>query len=141
MEPWFTWALLAAVFSALTTILAKVGLRGVDSDFGTLIRTAVILVLLLPFVILANKWRNPLTLPVSALGYLALSGAATGASWVCYFRALQLGQAAKVATVDKFSLVLIAILAVTLLGERPTVREWAGVALMASGVIILSLKS
>jgi transporter family protein len=134
---WFVWALLSAVFAALTTIFAKLGLAGVDSDFATLIRTAVILVLLAILVMATGKWSNPLALPPKTLGFLFLSALATGASWVCYFRALQAGDAALVASVDKASLLLIAIFAVSFLGERPTVRGWTGIALVSAGILLL----
>jgi transporter family protein len=134
---WFAWALSAAVFAALTTIFAKLGLAGVDPDFATLIRTAVILILLAVLVMATGRWSNPLALPPKTLGFLLLSALATGASWVCYFRALQIGDAALVASVDKGSLLLIAIFAVAFLGERPGLREWLGIALVSAGVLIL----
>lgn len=134
---WFIWAMLSAVFAALTTVFAKLGLAGVDSDFATLIRTAVILILLALLVVATGKWSNPLALPPRTLGFLFLSALATGASWVCYFRALQLGDASLVASVDKASLLLVALFAVSFLGERPTAREWTGIALVGSGILIL----
>jgi bacterial/archaeal transporter family protein len=137
---WFSWAMLSAVFAALTTIFAKLGLAGVDSDFATLIRTAVILILLALLVVVTGKWSNPLALPPRTLGFLLLSALATGASWVCYFRALQLGDAALVASVDKASLLLVALFAVTFLGERPGAREWTGIALVGCGILILGLR-
>lgn len=137
---WFLWALLSAVFAALTAIFAKVGLAGVDSDYATLVRTAVILAVLGALVYCTGKWRNPMSLaPKSAL-FLVLSALATGASWVCYFRALKLGNASQVAPVDKLSVVLVAIFAVTFLAERPTLREWLGIGLVGIGVVVLSLK-
>jgi transporter family protein len=120
---WFVWALLSAVFAALTAIFAKVGLAGVDSDLATLVRTGIIGVVLAAFVVATGKWANPLTLPGKTLLFLLLSGLATGASWVCYFRALKIGDASKVAPVDKLSLVLVAIFAVLFLNERPAARE------------------
>lgn len=96
----------------------KVGLEGIDSDFATLIRTVVIVGVLGAFVATTGKWRDPFTLPPRSLGFLALSALATGASWVCYFRALKLGDAARVAPVDKLSVVLVSIFAVAFLGER-----------------------
>lgn len=99
---WFFWAASSACFAALTAIFAKVGINGVDSDFATLLRTVVIVFVLAPFVWLASKWSNPLQLPPRSLLFLGLSALATGASWICYFRALQLGEASKVAPVDKF---------------------------------------
>jgi transporter family protein len=137
---WFFWAILSAVFAALTAIFAKIGIQGVDSDLATLVRTAVVIVLLALFVWFAGKWSNPLALPRRTLVFLTLSGIATGASWVCYFRALQIGDASRVAPVDKFSLVLVALFAVVFLGERPTLREWGGIALVACGVLVLALK-
>ena len=137
---WFFWALLSAVFAALTAIFAKVGIRGVDSDLATLVRTAIILVVLSAFVWFTGKWANPLTLSSKTWLFLALSGLATGASWVCYFRALQVGNATQVAPIDKLSLVLVAIFAVVFLDERPDAREWIGIAMVAGGVLVLALK-
>ena len=122
-ESWFQWALLSAVFAAMTAILAKIGLAGIDSDFATLVRTVVILVALAAFVLCTGKWSNPLALAPKPLLFLTLSGLATGASWVCYFRALKAGDAAKVAPVDKLSLLLVAVFAVVFLKERLNVRE------------------
>lgn len=139
-ESWFQWALLSAVFAAMTAILAKIGLAGIDSDFATLVRTVVILVALAAFVLCTGKWSNPLALEPKPLLFLTLSGLATGASWVCYFRALKVGDAAKVAPVDKLSLLLVAVFAVVFLKERLNVREWLGVALVGAGVILLGLK-
>ncbi|KRB12486.1 EamA family transporter [Rhizobacter sp. Root16D2] len=137
---WFQWALLSAAFAALTAIFAKIGIRGVDSDLATLVRTSVILVVLATFVVATGKWSNPLALPGRTWLFLVLSGLATGASWVCYFRALQIGDASQVAPVDKVSLVLVAVFAFAFLGERPSLREWAGIAMVAGGVLVLSLK-
>ena len=120
---WFAWALASAAFAALTAIFAKVGLHGVDPDLATLIRTVIILGVLAVFVLATGKWTNPLGLAGRTWLFLALSGLATGASWVCYFRALQMGDASKVAPVDKFSLVLVAVFAFAFLGERPSLRE------------------
>jgi len=137
---WVYWALLSAVFAALTAIFAKIGIQGIDSDLATLIRTAVIMVVLSAFVWFAGKWSNPLELSPRTWLFLALSGLATGASWVCYFRALKIGEASKVAPVDKLSLVLVALFAFTFLGERPSLREWTGIAMVAAGVLVLALK-
>jgi len=137
---WFMWALLSAAFAALTAIFAKIGLEGVDSDLATLVRTAVIIVLLSMFVVTTGKWQNPLTLPHRTLLFLTLSGAATGVSWVCYFRALKLGEASKVAPVDKLSVLLVAVFAVLFLHERPSVREWTGILMVGAGVLVLALK-
>jgi transporter family protein len=137
---WFFWAALSAVFAALTAIFAKVGIRGVDSDFATLIRTAIILVVISAFVWFAGKWSDPLQLQPRTWAFLGLSALATGASWVCHFRALQVGEASKVAPVDKFSLVLVALFAVVFLDERPSMQEWLGIAMVAGGVLVLAFK-
>lgn len=137
---WFYWALLSAAFAALTAIFAKIGIQGVDSDLATLVRTAIIIVVLSAFVWSAGKWSNPFALPSKTWLFLGLSGLATGASWVCYFRALQVGDASKVAPVDKLSLVLVVIFAFAFLSERPTLREWAGIAMVAGGVLVLAFK-
>lgn len=136
---WIFWALLSACFAALTAIFAKIGIRGIDSDLATLVRTVVILLVLWPFVWLTGKWTNPLSLPSKTLIFLALSGLATGASWVCYFRALQLGHASQVAPVDKLSVVLVAVFAYALLGERASAQEWLGISLIAGGVLLIAL--
>ncbi|WP_323892322.1 EamA family transporter [Aeromonas veronii] len=137
---WFYWAFLSAIFAALTAIFAKVGVEGVDSDLATLIRTGVIIVVLSAFIAYTGKWANPFGLTPKTWIFLTLSGSATGASWVCYFRALKIGEAFKVAPVDKLSLVLVAIFAFTFLGERPSVREWLGIGMIAGGVLLLAFK-
>lgn len=137
---WVIWALLSAVFAAMTAILAKIGIQNVDSDLATLVRTAVVIVVLALFVAATGKWSNPLTLSAKTWTFLALSGLATGASWVCYFRALKIGEASKVAPIDKLSVVLVAVFAFAFLGERPSVRDWSGIALVAGGVLLLALK-
>lgn len=137
---WFHWALLSAVFAALTAIFAKIGIQGVDSDLATLVRTVIITFVLAGFVWFAGKWSDPFALPRKTWLFLTLSALATGASWVCYFRALQIGDASKVAPIDKFSLVLVALFAVAFLGERPNAREWLGIFLVASGVLVLAIK-
>jgi len=134
---WFTWALMSAVFAALTTVFAKLGVADVDADFATFIRTLVIVALLGAMVLAAGKWTNPLVLPARALGFLVLSALATGASWICYFRALKAGDASLVASVDKASLLLVAVFAVAFLGERPAPRQLLGFALIAAGVLTL----
>ena len=136
---WLYWALLSAVFAASTAIFAKIGLEGINSDYATLIRTFVILLVLSGFVYFTGKWSDPFALSRKNWLFLSLSGLATGASWVCYFRALQLGDASKVAPVDKFSVVLVALFAVIFLGDRPSLREWFGILLVAGGVLVLSV--
>jgi transporter family protein len=137
---WFIWAILSACFAALTAIFAKIGLDGIDSDFATLVRTVVILFVLAAFVAYAGKWSNPMDLRPKTLLFLVLSGLATGASWVCYFRALKIGEASKVAPIDKLSVVLVALFAVIFLGERPAPRDWFGIFLVGAGVVVLGLK-
>ena len=137
MQEWALWALASAVFAALTAIFAKVGLDGIDSDFATFIRTLVIAAALILFLTYAKKWQ-----PLGELGarnwvFLTLSGLATGASWLAYFKALQIGSASQVAPVDKLSVVLGVVFSGIFLGERPSVREWIGIALIASGVVTL----
>jgi transporter family protein len=140
MSNWFFWALASAAFAALTAIFAKVGIEGVDSDLATWIRTIVILVVLTGFVHFTGKWSDPAALSAKTWAFLILSGLATGASWLCYFRALKAGNASQVAPVDKLSLVLVAVFAFAFLGERPAPREWAGIALVAAGVLLLAWK-
>ena len=139
-QGWFYWAIFSAFFAALTAIFAKIGLQNIDSDYATLIRTFVIMLFLSVYVFLSSKWVNPFKINHKSLLFLLLSGLATGASWLCYFRALKLGEASKVAPVDKMSLILVALFAVIFLGERPSVKDWAGIVLVAAGVIVLSLK-
>ena len=137
---WFFWALGSAAFAALTAIFAKLGLEGVDSDLATLIRTVIITMVLAAIVAALGKWRNPFELSARTWTFLTLSALATGASWVCYFRALKMGEASKVAPVDKLSVLLVALFAVAFLGERPAPREWAGIALVGAGVFVLAFK-
>lgn len=137
---WFYWALASAVFAALTAIFAKLGLQGIDSDFATFIRTLVIVVALALFLTYTGKWQNVGGFSGRNWLFLILSGLATGASWVAYFKALQLGNASQVAPVDKFSLVLVALMAVIFLNERPSAQEWLGIGLVAAGVLTLALK-
>ncbi|MEN5208762.1 EamA family transporter [Stenotrophomonas terrae] len=137
---WLPWALLSAVFAALTAIFAKLGLQNIDSDMAMLLRTVIISVVLAMFVAAAGKWSNPLQLPGPTVAWLALSALATGASWMCYFRALQRGPAAQVAPVDKLSVVLVALFAVTFLHERLGWREWLGVVMIGGGVLLMALK-
>src|SRR3954471_14412375 len=134
------WELLSAVFAALTAVFAKVGLEGVDSDYATLLRTGVIIIVLGAFVTVSGKWRSPAELPIRSALFLILSALATGASWVCYFRALKIGAASRVAPIDKLSVVLVALFAVLILGERPSPRDWVGIGCVGFGVLLLSLR-
>jgi len=137
---WFFWAALSAGFAALTAIFAKIGIKGVDSDLATLVRTVIITFVLSGFIWFTGKWSNPFSMSHKTWIFLGLSALATGASWVCYFRALQIGDASKVAPVDKFSLVLVVFFAVIFLGERPTVREWVGIVFVTIGVLVIAIK-
>ncbi len=139
-QSWVFWALLSALFAALTTVFARIGVAGIDADLATLLRTVVILLLLAVLVAVRRKWLNPAQLPSRTLLFLALSALATGISWVCYFRALQLGRASQVAPVDRLSLVLVALFAVAFLGERPAAQDWLGIGLVTAGVLALTLK-
>ena len=139
-QNWAAWALLSAAFAALTAIFAKVGLKGIDSDYATLLRTAVIVVVLASLVAALGKWRDPMTLPPRSLLFLVLSGLATGASWLCYFRALKVGDAYQVAPIDKLSVVLVVVFATLFLGERPSLRDWTAIGLVTSGVLMLAVK-
>src|SRR3979409_2681760 len=137
---WIYWSLLSAFLAAATAILAKLGVANINSNLATAIRTSVVFFL---------AWGIALAeVPISAitglsrrtLMFLVLSGLATGASWVCYFRALQMGEASKVAPVDKLSVLLVAVFAVIFLGERPAARDWFGIALVGAGVLVLGLR-
>jgi len=137
---WQFWALLSAGFAALTAIFAKVGVENVNSDFATLIRTAVIL-LVIAAIVMATGQAQPLgSISCRTYIFLALSGLATGASWLCYFRALKLGQAAQVAPIDKLSVVLVAVFGVIFLGERLSLANWLGVMLIAAGAVLVAYR-
>ncbi|MBI0025053.1 MULTISPECIES: EamA family transporter [Bartonella] len=137
---WQFWAFLSAIFAALTAIFAKVGISGINSDFATLIRTIVIIAALCLFLSITGQWQRPGAIPAKSWVFLVLSGLATGASWLAYFRALQLGDASHVAPIDKLSVIFVAIFGVTFLGEKLTAINWTGVVLIAAGVILLALK-
>lgn len=140
MQNWQLWALAAAFFAALTALLIKVGVQGVDAGMATLFRTLAVAIVL-ALVLLATgrlDWQELRQLPLPGLAALALSGVATGLSWFCYSRALQLGPVAGVAALDKLSVVLIALLALVLLGEQLDLRAWLGVLLMAVGAALVA---
>jgi bacterial/archaeal transporter family protein len=138
--PWLFWAVLSAIFAALTAIFAKVGVESVNSDFATFIRTIVILACLAAFLAATGQFQSPGSVSGRTYAFLVLSGLATGASWVCYFRALKIGDAAKVAPIDKLSVVLVAIFAVLFLGERPSATNWLGIMLIAGGAVLIGIK-
>jgi bacterial/archaeal transporter family protein len=137
---WLPWALLSAAFAALTAVFGKIGVANIGSDLATLIRTVVILGAAAAIVAATGEWQAPNTIPSKTWIFLVLSGLATGASWLCYFRALKLGDAARVAPVDKLSVVLVALFGVVFLGERLSGVNWAGVALIAMGAILVAVK-
>lgn len=137
---WLPWALLSAAFAALTAIFAKVGVENINSDFATLIRTIVILGVVAMLVAATGQWQSPGTVSGRTYLFLVLSGLATGASWLCYFRALKLGDAARVAPIDKLSIVLVAAFGVVFLGEKLAAPNWLGVALIASGALLIAYK-
>lgn len=136
---WFFWALLSAGFAALTALCAKVGVSEIDSDVATFIRTIVILAILAALLFASGKFRNMGGFTPRACLFLLLSGLATGASWLCYFRALKLGDAARVAPVDKLSVVFVALLSVTILGEHLSLKGWLGIILIGLGAILVSI--
>ena len=139
-ESWLFFALGSALFAGLTAILGKVGVSGINSNLATVIRTVVILGFATALVSVRGEWSGLGGASTRTWTFLVLSGLATGASWVCYFRALKLGPASQVAPVDKFSLVLVAVFAFAFLGERPSLRDWCGIAMVAGGVLLLALK-
>ena len=136
---WQLWAGLSAVFAALTAIFAKVGVENVNSDLATFIRTIVVLISLALIVYATGQFRHPSTISPRTYLFLLLSGLGTGASWLCYFRALKLGNAGQVAPVDKMSVVLVAVFGVLFLGEKLSLLNWAGVALIALGAVMVAL--
>jgi Predicted membrane protein len=139
LDGWLVWALLSALFAALTAILAKIGVGGVDSDLATLVRTAVILVVGGLIAAFLGKLGGLGAIGGRSWLFLTLSGLATGASWLCYFRALKLGEASRVAPVDKLSVVFVAVLGALLLGESLGPKGWIGIALIAAGAVLVAL--
>ncbi len=141
LQSWQAWALLSAGFAALTAIFAKVGIANVNSDFATFIRTIVILAALAAILSATGQWQAPGEISTRSYLFLVLSGLATGASWICYFRALKLGDAARVAPIDKLSVVLVALFGAAFLGERLTLPNWLGVALIAGGAVLVAQRA
>lgn len=138
LSSWQMWALLSAGFAALTAVFAKVGVDNINSDYATLIRTVVILGVAALIVTATGQWQAPGAVSSRTYLFLVLSGLATGASWLCYFRALKLGDAARVAPLDKLSVVLVAVISVVFLGERLSSANWAGVAMIAAGAVLVA---
>src|SRR5690349_4836970 len=137
---WQVWALGSAGFAAVTAIFAKVGVENVNSDFATFVRTIVILVAAGAMVFITQSWQAPSSVTPKTWTFLILSGCATGLSWICYFRALKLGNAAQVAPIDKLSVVLVAIIAALFLGEKMSAVNWIGVALIGAGAVLVAIK-
>ena len=136
---WQLWALLSAAFAALTAIFAKVGVENVNSDLATFIRTIVVVCILGLIVYATRQFQNPADISGRTYLFLLLSGLGTGASWLCYFRALKLGNAAQVAPIDKMSVVLVAVFGVVFLGERLSTVNWLGILLVAAGALLVAL--
>ena len=136
---WFVFALLSAVFAALTSILAKVGIEGVNSNLATAIRTVVVLVMAWGMVFVTNTQGGLADISRKSWLFLILSGLATGASWLCYYRALQIGEASKVVPIDKLSVVITLVLAFVFLHEQFTVKSLLGCALIGAGTLLMVL--
>lgn len=139
MNSWQIFAFGSAFFAALTAILGKVGVEGINSNLATFIRTIVILVVTAAIVSLRGEWQRLEGVSTRTLIFLGLSGVATGLSWLCYYRALQLGPASKVAPVDKLSVALVIVLAVIFLGEQLTLKTALGAILIVAGSLVLAL--
>ncbi len=137
---WLHWSLLSALFAGLTAILAKIGITGVDSNLATAVRTVVVLVFAWAVAFSTGSAGGVFALSKRTWLFLTLSGIATGLSWLCYFRALQLGAASKVAPIDKLSVVFVLVFAALFLGEALTAKTILGGALIAVGAVVLALK-
>ncbi|GEC56590.1 transporter family protein [Bradyrhizobium japonicum] len=137
---WQVWAFLSAVFAALTAIFAKVGVEGINSDLATLIRTVVVLITLSAILFATGQFTQSGPISGKSWLFLLLSGLGTGASWICYFRALKLGPATLVAPIDKLSVVLVALFGAVFLGERPSAYGWLGIALISAGAVLIAVK-
>jgi bacterial/archaeal transporter family protein len=140
LSSWQAWALLSAVFAALTAIFAKIGVTDIDSDLATFIRTIVVRFALALILFASGKFSGSGPISTKNWIFLLLSGLGTGASWLCYFRALKLGPATLVAPIDKLSVVLVALFGVVFLGERPSLNGWLGIALIAAGAVIIVVR-
>jgi transporter family protein len=141
LSSWQFWAILSAMFAALTAIFAKVGVEDINPDLATFIRTIIVLVSLAFILFATGQFTRPGPISGKSWAFLVLSGLGTGASWLCYFRALKLGPATLVAPIDKLSVVLVALFGVAFLGERPSLNGWLGIALIAAGAVLIVVKS
>jgi transporter family protein len=139
VSSWQFWAVLSAIFAALTAIFAKVGVENISADLATFIRTVVILVTLSMILLASAQFRGLDEIGGKTYLFLFLSGLATGASWLCYFRALKIGEASKVAPIDKLSVVLVAVFGVIFLGEKLGALTWFGIGLIGIGAVIIAL--
>jgi transporter family protein len=137
---WQFWALLSAAFAALAALFAKVGVAAINPDLATFIRTLIIAGVLAGMLAVSGEFRSPLAIGGQTYLFLLLSGLATGASWLCYFRALKLGDAARVAPVDKLSIVLVAVFATIFLGEKLSAANWLGIVLCTGGIVLVALR-
>ena len=140
LPTWMQYALGSAFFAGLTAIFGKVGVSGIPSNLATFLRTWVVLAFAGAIVAARGEWQNPLRLPTKALAFLVLSALATGASWLCYYRALQLGPASKVAPVDKLGVVFAVVLALVFLREPPDLKTVAGTALIVGGAVVMAIR-
>jgi transporter family protein len=137
---WQFWAVLSAMFAACTAIFAKVGIENVNSDFATFIRTIVIMACIALILWARGQFQPFSSVSPKSYLFLLLSGLATGASWLCYFRALKLGKASQVAPIDKLSVVLVAVLGTLFLGERLTGWNWLGIVFVGAGAILVGMR-
>jgi len=140
LNHWLIYALGSAVFAGLTAVFTKVGVIGMPSNTATLIRTVIILMFLIALVAIRREWINPFSLSTKSLVFLVLSAVATGLSWICYFRALQIGPVSVVAPIDKLSLFFAVLLSVIFLGERLSLYQWGGAVLMSLGALLMVFK-
>ena len=141
LSSWQFWAVLSAVFAALTAIFAKIGVDDVNPDLATFIRTVIILVSFTLLLFVTGRFANPGPISSRSWLFLVLSGLGTGASWLCYFRALKLGPATLVAPIDKLSVVLVALFGFAILGERPSLNGWLGILLVSKGVVLIAVRN
>lgn len=141
MPAWLPYALGSAFFAGLTAVLGKVGVEKINSNLATLIRTLVISILITAIVFTRGEWKSPFTLPHRGVLFLVLSGITTGLSWLCYYRALQLGEASRVAPIDKLSVAIAIVLALVFLGEKLTWQVAVGGILITAGAVFVALGS
>ena len=141
LQSWQFWALLSALFAALTAIFAKIGIENINSDFATFIRTIIIFILLGCILFATGAWQPLNSISLKSFLFLILSGLATGASWICYFRALKMGDAGRVVPIDKMSVVMVALFGVVFLGEKLAFQNWLGVLFIGVGAILIAYKN